>query len=98
VRALGRAFVCFVALPLLPVAVVLVLTMWLNASDFVLGAFICAATVSALMSGGIGYRPRRSPVAFVAYAVTTGALAALSIGLAIAFLITIACGDSSDCL
>jgi hypothetical protein len=77
---------------------VLALTTSLNASDSLLAAFICAATVAALTSGAIGYHPRRSPVAFVAYAVTTGALAALSIGVLIALVIAIECGDSSDCL
>jgi hypothetical protein len=98
VRTLGRVLLCFVALPLLPVAVGLMLATWVSESDVVWGGFICAATVAALTSGAIGYRPRRSPVAFVAYAAATGALAALSVGVLIALLIAIACGDSSDCL
>jgi hypothetical protein len=44
-----------------PVAVVLGLATSLNASDSLLGAFICAATVAAITSGAIGYRPRQVP-------------------------------------
>ena len=95
---LGRILVCFVALPLLPVAVGLMLATSVNADDVVWGAFICVATVAALTSGAIGYRSRQNPVAFVAYAVTTGALAAISVGVLIALFIAIECGDSSDCL
>ena len=97
VRTLRRVLVCFVVLPLLPVAAVLLLF----AAGFDLqgdaqkGVFVCVGVACALISGALGYRPRRSGAAVLGYAVTTGALSVISFGVLVVLLVVVVCADAA---
>lgn len=59
------------------------------------GVFVCVGVACALISGALGYRPRRSGAAALGYAVTTGAFSVISFGVLVVLLIVIGCGDSA---
>jgi hypothetical protein len=100
VRTPLRVLVCFVVLPVLPIAAVFLLSKT-DAGlqpDTQKGLFVCLGATAALISGGLGYRPRRDGAAALGYALATAALAAVATVVLVGTFIVVACRDSSDCL
>jgi hypothetical protein len=92
---------CFVLLPLVPLAAILALpdrvpSVWLDP----IAVFVYAAVGVALISGAISFAARRTAWRAVAYAVTTGALSVVPVGVLIAIAFEINCGGDrlyEDC-